>query len=116
MALGRSIVQSIAGDVEEFPVMTLDPNLERILQDSLQDDGGGAGGIEPGLAESVHMNLSEAVGRQEIAGEASVLLVSPTLRPWLARFLRQGIPGLNVLAYNEVPENRKLRMVASIGA
>ncbi len=116
VALGRSIVQSIAGDAEELPVMTLDPNLERILQDSLQDDGSGAGGIEPGLAESVHMNLSESVGRQEIAGEPSVLLVSPTLRPWLARFLRQGIPGLNVLAYNEVPENRKLRMVASVGA
>ncbi|NNF50992.1 MAG: flagellar biosynthesis protein FlhA [Gammaproteobacteria bacterium] len=116
VALSRSIVQNIAGNVDEVPVMTLDPNLERILQDSLQDDGSGAGGIEPGLAESVHMKLTEAVGRQEIAGEPSVLLVSPALRPWLSRFLRQGIPGLNVLAYNEMPENRKLRMVASVGA
>ena len=85
------------------------------MQDSVHDSTDGAAGIEPGLAERVHERLVELVQRQEIAGEPSVLLVSPTLRPWLARFMRHGVPGLNVLSYNEIPESRKLRMVAAVG-
>ncbi|MGB5211095.1 MAG: flagellar biosynthesis protein FlhA [Gammaproteobacteria bacterium] len=115
VALGRTIVQRIGGASGELPVITLEPALERLLQDSLREDGDGGGGIEPGLAETVHSRLFETVQRQEIAGEPAVLLVSPTLRPWLSRFLRHGIPGLSVLAYNEVPENRNLRMVAAVG-
>lgn len=116
VALGRTIVQRIGGPIGELPVITLEPALERLLQDSLQEDGEGGGGIEPGLAETVHSRLLETAQRQEIAGEPAVLLVSPTLRPWLSRFLRHGIPGLSVLAYNEVPENRNLRMVAAVGS
>ena len=116
VALGRTIIQRIGGPSGELPVITLEPALERLLQDSLQEDGDGGGGIEPGLAETVHSRLLETAQRQEIAGEPAVLLVSPTLRPWLSRFLRHGIPGLNVLAYNEVPENRNLRMVAAVGS
>ncbi len=115
VALGRTIIQRIGGPSGELPVITLEPALERLLQDSLQEDGDGGGGIEPGLAETVHSRLLETTQRQEIAGEPAVLLVSPTLRPWLSRFLRHGIPGLSVLAYNEVPENRNLRMVAAVG-
>ncbi|MGB5622781.1 MAG: FHIPEP family type III secretion protein, partial [Gammaproteobacteria bacterium] len=115
VALGRTIIQRIGGPSGELPVITLEPALERLLQDSLQEDGDGGGGIEPGLAETVHSRLLETAQRQEIAGEPAVLLVSPTLRPWLSRFLRHGIPGLSVLAYNEVPENRNLRMVAAVG-
>jgi flagellar biosynthesis protein FlhA len=50
-----------------------------------------------------------------MAGEPAVLLVSPKLRPWIARFVRQAVPNLNVLAYSEVPENRRIRVVAAVG-
>ena len=38
-----------------------------------------------------------------------------TLRPWLARLMRHPVPNLSVLAYNEVPENRRIRVVAAVG-
>ena len=44
-----------------------------------------------------------------------MLLVSPKLRPWLARLVRHAVPSLSVLAYNEVPENRRIRVVAAVG-
>ena len=115
IALGRSIVQQINGMRPTLPVITLDPSLERILQESIQEDAEGSAGIEPGLAEKMHTGLAETTQRQEVAGEPAVLLVSPSIRPWLERFLRHGVPGLTVLAYNEVPESKKLRMIAAVG-
>ncbi len=114
VALGRSIVQRINGMREELAVITLDPKLERLLQENLQ--GGSGGGIEPGLAERLQRSLAESAQRQEMAGEPAVVLVSPTIRGWLSRLLRHQLPNLNVLAVNEVPDDKRLRMVAAVGA
>lgn len=113
VALGRSIIQRINGMRPELPVMTLDPKLERMLQENLQS-GNGAG-IEPGLAERLQRSLAENAQRQEAAGEPAVVLVHPVIRSWLARLLRHQLPNLNVLAVNEVPDDKRLRMVAAVG-
>ena len=70
--------------------------------------------LEPGLAERMHTTLANAVSTQESAGEPAVLLVPGPLRPMLARFTRQTVPGLRVLAFNEVPETQKLRLVSAV--
>ena len=116
VALGRQIVQDIQGAAgapgnAELPVLTLAPALERVLQDSLSQ---GAAVLEPGLAERMHTTLAKAVSTQESAGEPAVLLVPGPLRPMLAKFTRQTVPGLRVLAFNEVPETQKLRLVSAV--
>jgi flagellar biosynthesis protein FlhA len=114
VALGRSIVQTIGGLRQELPVITLDPGLEQVLQDSMAG-GSDAPGFEPGLADRVQTALSESTRRQEAAGEPAVLLVAPKIRPWVARLMRYSTPTLSVLAYNEIPENRRIRVVAAVG-
>jgi flagellar biosynthesis protein FlhA len=114
IALGRSIVQAITGLRQELPVITLDGQLEQVLGDSMLG-GGDAPGFEPGLADRMCQALADSARRQEMAGEPAVLLTTPKLRPWLARLLRHSVPSLNVLAYNEVPENRRIRVVAAVG-
>jgi flagellar biosynthesis protein FlhA len=114
VALGRAIVQRIAGGQDELPVITLDPRLEQILQEAVGGRGD-AGGLEPTLAERLQAQLAETTRRQEQAGQPAVLLVAPGLRGWLARFLRFAVPGLKVLAYTEVPDNRRVRLVAAVG-
>jgi len=115
VALGRQIVQEIAGLGSELPVITLVPELEQILQQSLQAGGPAGAAIEPGMAERLQQEVTDVAGRQEMSGEPAVLLVAPTLRSWLSRFTRFSVPGLHVLAYNEVPDNRRIRLVASLG-
>ncbi len=119
VALGRSIVQQISGLKDELAVLTLDPNLAQMLQSHQQAAGpgesSGAPGFEPGLVERVHGSLSEAARRQEAAGETPVLLVDPSLRQWFARLARHSLPNLNVLAFNEVPDDKAIRMVATVG-
>ncbi|MEO1573732.1 MAG: flagellar biosynthesis protein FlhA [Pseudomonadota bacterium] len=116
VALGRSIVQQISGLQRELPVLTLEPQLAQLLQTSQQAAvDGSAPGFEPGLVERVHSALGEAARRQEASGETPVLLVDPSLRQWFARLARHSLPNLNVLAFNEVPDDKAIRMVASVG-
>ncbi len=115
VALGRSIVQHINGMGPELQVITLDPTLEQILQTSIQGLAEGGAGIEPGLAERMHQSLLESARRQEAAGQPAVLLVTPAIRAWLARLVRHSIPMLHVLAYNEIPDNKQIKVVANIG-
>jgi flagellar biosynthesis protein FlhA len=114
-ALGRSIIQHINGMASEVQVITLDPSLEQILQNSIQSASEGGAGIEPGLAERMHRSLAESAQRQEASGQAAILLVTPPIRPWLARLVRHSIPALRVLAYNEIPDNKRIKVVANIG-
>jgi flagellar biosynthesis protein FlhA len=115
VALGRQIVQDIVGLAEELPVITLEPELERLLSNGLANNGGSPG-LEPGLAERLQRGLQDAAVRQERGGEPAVLLTPPALRAALARFFRVSVPGLHVLAWNEVPDNRKVRMVTAVGS
>jgi flagellar biosynthesis protein FlhA len=114
VALGRSIVQNIGGLRQELPVITLDPALEQVLQDSMAG-GDAAPGFEPGLADRIQTALGDSTRRQEAAGEPAVLLVAPKIRPWIARLMRHSTPSLAVLAYNEIPENRRIRVIAAVG-
>lgn len=111
VALSRQIVQEINGLDPELPVLTLAPALERVLQDSLQ--GGGAV-LEPGLAERMHKSLSDQVQKQAKQGQPAVLLVPSPLRPLLAKFTRQSLPDLHVLAYNEVPDSKQIRLIGAV--
>jgi flagellar biosynthesis protein FlhA len=115
VALSRQIVQDIAGSATELPVVTLEPDLEQLLQSSLGASGAGSAALEPGLAERLASRLVESAQRQEAAGEAAVLMVAPALRATLARFARASVPGLHVLAWNEIPDNRRVRMIAAVG-
>ena len=110
-ALGRFIVQEIAGMSPELPVFTLNPQLERVLQESTQGNGAA---LEPGLAERLHQSLAECVGKQEAKNEPAVVLVPAPVRAALARLVRHSVPSLSVLAYSEVPEDKRLKLVGTI--
>ncbi len=112
VALGRFIVQELNGMAPELPVYTLAPALERVLQDSASGQGAA---LEPGLAERLHQNLGDCVTRQESRGEPAVLLVPGGVRASVARLVRHSVPSLAVLAYAEVPEDKRLRLVGAVG-
>ena len=95
--------------------MVLDPGLEQILQKSIQSTTEGGVGFEPGLAEQLQQALADTAHQQEMAGQESILLVSAQIRAWVARFVRHSVPGMNVLSYNEIPDNRQIKVVATVG-
>ena len=115
ISLRRLIVQDAVGMSSEIPVITLAPELEQMLHQSLQNAGDEGAGIEPGLAERLQVSLTQAHQNQEMAGEPSILLTSGMLRTVLSRFVKYTIPGLRVMSYQEVPDERQIKIVSSVG-
>ncbi|ELK1824545.1 flagellar biosynthesis protein FlhA [Vibrio cholerae] len=115
ISLKRLIVQEINGVEPELPVITLIPELEQILHKTMQASGGESAGIEPGLAERLQMALSHATQEQELKGEPAVLLTSGVLRSTLAKFVKNTIPNLRVLSYQEIPDEKQIRIVQAVG-
>ncbi|MEO0444170.1 MAG: flagellar biosynthesis protein FlhA, partial [Pseudomonadota bacterium] len=119
-SLARQIVQSIVENEAELPVMTLDPGLEQLLLNSVtqaQKSGVDESAfIEPMLAERLQQSILEAAKQQELLGKPLVLLVAAALRAMLAKFVRLFVPDMHVLAFTEVPENKRLTIAASINA
>nr|WP_148864826.1 flagellar biosynthesis protein FlhA [Marinobacter fonticola] len=120
-ALRRMIIQSICGNDAEIPVITLDPELEQMLLKSMQQSqqSGGQDDIglvlEPNMVERLQRSLQDAAQRQEMMGKPAILLVSGPLRHVMARFASYGVERLHVLSYQEVPDNKQITIVASVG-
>jgi len=114
IALGRSIVQQLYPSGAEMQVMSLDPQLERVLLQAIAGGGDNAS-IEPNLADTLLRETANATQRQEELGLPAVLLVPGNLRTLLSRFLRRGISQLKVLAHGEVPESKIIKVTSIIG-
>lgn len=114
VALSRTIYQHINGTADELEVMTFDPELEQILLSVLQGPTS-SGGLEPGLTDRMLKQINEYVQTQNSQDKNPVLLVSSSLRAWLSRLVRGANPSLHVLAYEEIPSNRKIRVVHTAG-
>nr|WP_290447265.1 MULTISPECIES: flagellar biosynthesis protein FlhA [unclassified Pseudomonas] len=118
VGLSRAIVQSIVGTETELPVITLEPRLEQILLNSMQKAGQGQEEgvlLEPSMAEKLQRSLIEAAQRQEMQGSPVILLVAGPIRAMLSRFGRLAVPNMHVLAYQEIPDNKQVTIVATVG-
>lgn len=113
--LGRMIVQSLLENRNTLAVMTLDPSLEQLLHNLLQQNANHANVVlEPGLAESLFTALRESVKAVEEQGYPAVLVVSPQIRLWLARAVRHRAHDLTVLSYSEIPDEQEVKVVQTI--
>lgn len=120
-ALSRMIIQTLADGVEEIPVLTLDPQLEKMLMQTVQQSQ--QSGIkneealilEPKMAEQLQSSLKESAEQQEAMGNTPILIVSAPIRPMLARFMRYGMVNMSVLSYQEVPDHKRITVVGVIG-
>ena len=109
IGLRRLIIQDIVGGDLVIPVITLSPDLD------LETGGAEGVGIEPGLADRMQKSLYEATANQEMAGEPAILLTSGILRSTLSRFVKNTIPGLRVLSYQEIPDDKQIKIVSVVG-
>ncbi len=115
ISLRKFIIQDLVGSAIEVPVITLAPELEQMLHQSMQMAGDDGAGIEPGLAERLQKSLTDGAQQQELAGDTPILLTSGILRAVLAKFVKYTIPGLRVISYQEIPDDKQIKIVSAIG-
>ena len=113
--LGRMIVQGLVEINDSLPVITLEPSLEQMLHNVLQQSSTNQGLIiEPKLAEGLFKALAENTQEVENQGLPAVLVVSPGIRPWLSKIIRHRLTDLTVLSYSEIPEDQSVKVVATV--
>ncbi|HHF7366619.1 TPA: flagellar biosynthesis protein FlhA [Legionella bozemanae] len=115
IALSRLITQKISGVHEELPIITLKPELEQLLQNIIQSSGSGGVNFEPGMADKIQHSLTQLAMQQQAKQESSVLVVQPGIRAVLARFVRNISHDFHVLSYQEIPDNKQIRIVGTVG-
>ncbi len=120
-ALSRLIIQTLAEGLSEIPVLTLDPELEKVLMQTVQQSQQAgvkneeALILEPAMAEQLQDSLRKASEQQESMGNSPILIVSAPIRPMLARFMRYGGINMSVLSYQEIPDHKRITVVGVIG-
>ena len=113
--LGRMIVQGLASPGDNLSVMTLDPELEKMLHNAASQSAGGQGVLlEPALAESLFSSLRSSAAKVQDQGHAAVLVVSPAIRPWLAKMVRYRVNDLVVLSYSEIPDDQDVKVIFTV--
>lgn len=115
VALRRMIVQNINGMRSELSVFTIDTRLEQLLQKSIESNSDGYLMLEPGLAERLQTGVKEAAQRLQAIGLPAVLVVSKALRTVLARLFSNTVADLHVIAYEEIPDAKQIKIVANVG-
>ncbi len=116
ISIGRTICQSVVGTAEEMSVITLHPDMEQmLLETAVSNSSHGYAGIDPGLAETLLSEVQDKCQQSEASGQCPVILVSDQLRLWLTRFVRGTNPRLKVLAFTEVANNKRIKVIATIG-
>ena len=115
--LGRMIVQNLLENRDTLSVMTLDPQLEQLLHNVLQQNAGNNGLVlEPSLAESLFSALRESAREMEEQGLPAVLVVSPGIRPWMSRSVRFRVSELTVMSYSEIPDDQAVKVITTVQA
>ncbi len=104
-AISRTLVQPYVSDRNELAIITLNPDLERLLTEGVQQTEGAAFlAIDPVKAQQFVDRLQSSIQSSAFAMQP-ILLVNPNLRLPLRRFIEKVIPNLVVLSQSEIPAN-----------
>lgn len=116
--LSRSIVRPYLDSQGVLPVLTLNGQAERMVQESIRQTENGATflSLNPANAQKLMQNLGHAVENAVTTDGQPVLLASPVARPHLAQLIMRFMPGVPVIAQSEIPADIRIQSVGTITA
>jgi flagellar biosynthesis protein FlhA len=115
IALAPIIVQRVSSPKDPLSVVTIDPGLEQIIAQNARQGGREGTLIEPGLARKILESLQQQSKVLSEQGKTLVVVTAPILRREFASLVRQSIPDALVLSVREIPETKKINVIAVIG-
>ena len=112
--LAPLLIQQIAPLNEALPVMTLESDLEHMLITMVRQSGEEGLILDNSLAEQLLRKISETSEKLSAEGRQVVMVVSPAIRRQFSQLVRQHIDDMAILAFTELPDSRKIEVVATI--
>ena len=114
--LARSIVKPYMDAEGTLAIVTLDPQADRTIQESLrQTDGGSYLSMNPLSAQHLVNNINKAVENAVMASGQPVVLTSPVVRPHVAQLVARFLPNVPVISQAEIPADVRLQAVGNVG-
>jgi flagellar biosynthesis protein FlhA len=114
-ALGPAIVQTLAALREPIAAIALDPSLEQLLASAVRAAPGSAWPFDPDLGARVGEAVSAAARPLVDDGRRFAVVTVPVVRRHLWALLRVRLPQPVVLAFSEIPDDRRIDVVAVVG-
>jgi len=116
-ALRRQITRQYAGDNKKLQVLTLDPAVEDILRESIQQSEFGSYlAVDPEVAQSLINKVARYHEELIRKGTTPIILCAPILRIYFKRLLDRFMNDLVVLSYNEIDSNVQVEVVGMVTA
>ena len=112
--LAGLLIQQISPLNQPLPVITLEADLEQMLIKMSRQSGEEGLVLDNELAQKLLTKISETNQKLSNEGKSAALVVSPAIRRQFSAIVRQHVEDMVVLAFTELPDNRKINVVASI--
>jgi flagellar biosynthesis protein FlhA len=112
--LSGLLIQQVAPLNKALPVITFNSELEHMLIKMVKQNGDEGLVLDNELATKLISNISELNQKLVSEGNTAVLVVSPNIRRQISGIIRQHVEDLIVLSFTELPDNRKVNVVATI--
>ena len=108
------LLQRLVPLKEAIPVVTLEPSFENVLINTDRQNQQEDLIIDGNLSQTLLRKLSDVVEEQMAQSKTPFLIVSPVIRRKLAKLVRSHLSDLNVLSFTELPETKKVDVIATI--
>ena len=114
-SLKRAISNKYFPANESTTVVTLDPNVEQEIMNSVkQTEQGAYLNLEPEKSKAILASVKEEVKKLEDLGKAAIIITSPIVRMYFKRLTEDYIKDLIVVSYNEIEPNVELKSVGMV--
>lgn len=116
-SMSRTLCGLFSGNEQKIYVLTLDPELEQRIAESLQQTPQGTYPVlDPGLTQKIFSSLVSQADKMTMKGRQPILLVSPRIRLPLRRLLERSLPQVVVLSFNEIIPGMEVEAVGVVNS
>jgi flagellar biosynthesis protein FlhA len=109
-ALARTITSSYRGAEGLIPVMTFDPQIERMIRERVQEGIS----IEPQAAQRIMTAVQRSIENFTKRGVLPVFLTGVAVRRHLRQLIGHYMPQVAVLSHNEIPDGVNVQSLGII--
>ena len=115
-AISGLLIQQIAPLNSPLPVITFSAELEQMIVNISKQTGANGLILEASLIQKIVTAVNSVMEKMQNENRKAVMITAPVIRRDLSHMLRQHIPNLDVLSFTELPDNKKIEVIANIGS
>ena len=114
--MARTIIRPYLDEENALVIMTLDPQADRVIQESIRNTEGGAFlALNPAVAQKFITNINHVIDNAVMFSSQPVLLTSTMIRPHVAQLVMRFLPNVPVLSQVEIPGDIRLHSAGTVG-